>query len=356
VSSSTAAVISARPAFSVGGQDRPSLVGGLLSMRVEENVRGLYSCEAMFGNWGPAGGATGFLYFDRQILDFGKDFVVSFAGTRIFSGRVSGLEAAFDDASPPTMTVLAEDRFQDLRMTRRTRTFENTTDSSVMQQIAGDHGLTADVSVQGPQHKVLAQVNQSDLAFLRDRARALDAELLMDDRTLSIKSHASRGGAPIRLVLGNSLRSLTVLADLAGQRTSLDVSGWDVAAKNALQETATDQALSAELHGGQSGATVLRSAFGERKEAVVHSVPLSSGEAKSRAESIFRKYARRFVSGNGVAEPNPKIRVGASLQIDGVGPLFNGEFYVTEVKHVFDNRRGMRTEFTIERPGLGGSQ
>jgi phage protein D len=339
----------------VAGEDRPSLAGGLLSLRVEENVHGLYTCEATFGNWGPAGGATGFLYFDRQILDFGKDFVVSFSGRRIFAGRVSALEAAFDDASPPTMTVLAEDRFQDLRMTRRTRTFENVTDSTVMQQIARDHGFTPDVSVQGPQHKVLAQVNQSDLAFLRDRARALDAELWLDDRTLSIKAHANRGGTPVRLALGNGLRSLTVLADLSGQRTSLEVSGWDVAAKNALNESAGDQTLGAELRGGQSGATVLSSAFGQRKEAVVHSVPLSSAEARARAESVFRRRARRFLSGNGVAEPNPSVCVGASVRIDAIGPMFSGEFYVTEAKHVFDNRRGLRTEFTIERPGLGGS-
>jgi phage protein D len=354
--SAALAVVSSRPSFSVGGQDRPQLTGGLMAMRVHEHVRGLYACEATFGNWGPSAGGTGFLYFDRQMLDFGKDFAVSVSGRKVFSGRVMGLEAEWLEASPPALTVLAEDRFQDLRMTRRTRTFDNVTDESVFRTIAGDHGLTPSIDVNGPQHVVLAQVNQSDLAFMRERARAIDAELWIEDSTLNVKSHASRGGAPLRLGLGSGLRSFTILADLADQRSSVDVTGWDVSAKNGLKETATDSVLGAELHGGQSGATVLQQAIGERKETVVHSVPLSSGEAKSHAEALFRQRARRFLHGRGVAEPNPALRVGASIRIEALGPLFSGEYYVSEVKHVFENVRGLRTEFAAERPGLGASQ
>jgi phage protein D len=356
VSSAAAAVISPRPTFSVGGQDRAALPGGLLALRIEEHVDGLYHCEATFGNWGATGGSTGFLYFDQKVLDFGKDFDVSFAGKKLFSGRVSGLEAEFAEASPPTITVLAEDRFQDLRMTRRTRTWENTTDKDVATQIAGDHGLTPDLDLQGPQHKVLAQVNQSDLAFLRDRARALGAELWIDGTTLSVKPRASRGGAPLSLGLGSSIRHLTVGADLADQRTGVDVTGWDVAAKDALDESAGDQALGSELKGGKSGATILRSTLGDRKEAVVRTVPLSGAEARARAESIFRRRARRFLTGWGVAEPNADLAVGVAVRIDALGPLFSGEFYVSHVRHVFDSNRGLRTEFAIERPGLGQGQ
>jgi len=36
-----------------------------------------------------------------------------------------------------------------------------------------------------------------------------------------------------------------------------------------------------------------------------------------------------------------------------LGPLFNGKYYVAEVKHLFDGTKGIRTEFVGERPGLG---
>ena len=37
----------------------------------------------------------------------------------------------------------------------------------------------------------------------------------------------------------------------------------------------------------------------------------------------------------------------------GLGPLFNGKYYLSEAKHIFDNAKGLRTEFRAERLGIG---
>jgi len=181
----TTALHDSRPVIYVGGQEQPELGGGMLNLLICEQTAGLYRCEAKFSNWGQKNGTTDFLYFDRKLLDFGKGFQIKLGGDVLFDGRIMGLEADFPEAGPPTINVLAEDRFQDLRMTRRTRTFADMSDADVMNQIANDHSLSPSVSVTGPQYKVLAQVNQSDLAFLRERARAIDAELWMDGNTLN---------------------------------------------------------------------------------------------------------------------------------------------------------------------------
>src|SRR6185312_16453743 len=106
----------------------------------------------------------------------------------IFKGKIMALEAIFPEGQSPEISVLAEDRFQDLRMTRRTRTFSDVSDADVIKQIATDHGLTPEVNIPGPTYKVLAQVNQSDLAFIRDRARSVDAEVWMTGNTLHAKA------------------------------------------------------------------------------------------------------------------------------------------------------------------------
>jgi phage protein D len=346
----------ARPTIAVGGQDKPSLGEGLLSLLIAENLGGLYRCELAFGNWGPINNSIGFLYFDRRLLEFGKALQVKLGTDTLFDGRIMGLEAVFPEGQPPALNVLAEDRFQDLRMIRRTRTFTDVSDADIFNQIAGDHGLRPSVSVSGPKYKVLAQVNQSDLAFLRERARAIDAELWMSGNTLNAKSHASRNGGSLPMTYGGPLREFTVLADLAGQRTSVTVNGWDVASKAGLQYEATESVLSGELSNTTSGASILSSALGQRKEALAHTVPLTSQEAQAAAEAYFRMAARRFVVGRGVAETNAKLRVGSYVDLDGLGPLFNGKYYVVEVRHIFDGARGLRTEFTAERPGLGRPQ
>jgi uncharacterized protein len=356
VTAATTGVQSARPVIAIGGRDDSSLSEGLVDLRIEENVDGLYHCQVTFGNWGPKNGETTFLYFDRSTLDFGKDIEVKIGSDAIFKGRVTGIEARFPDKSPPVLAVLAEDRLQELRMTRRTRSFADMSDSGVISQIANDHGLTPNVNLSGPTHKVLTQLNQSDLAFMRDRARAVDAELWIDGRDLHAASHANRSGGTVRLGWGSELHELDLLADLAEQRTNVKVTGWDVAAKGALAETATDSILSSEVGNGDSGPSVLAAKLAARKETVAHSMPLTSDEAKARAEALLKRRARRFVSGRGVAQNSAGLRAGATATLEGLGPLFSGDFYVTSVKHVFDAKQGLRTTFHVERPGLGKPQ
>lgn len=349
----TTGIVSARPAIFVGGEEKPELAAGLISLLINEDTAGLYRCEARFGNWGAINNSTDYLYFDRRTLDFGKDFQIKLSDNTLFDGKIMGLEANYPEGQAPQISVLAEDRFQDLRMTRRTRTFADVTDSDLFNQIANDHGLSPNVSVTGPNYKVLAQVNQSDLAFLRERARAIDAELWMTGNTLNAKSHSNRNGGSLQMSRGNQLREFKVLADLALQRTSVSVNGWDVSSKSGLQFEATEAAISGELNGDRSGVSILQSALGQRKEALVHTVPLNSQEAQAVAESFFKMSARRFLIGRGVAETTASLRVGANVELQNLGPLFEGKYYVTEVIHIFDGVKGLRTEFCAERPGIG---
>lgn len=342
-----------RPVLEVDGTENGPLAEGLLSLAIRETTEGLHRCEAVFGNWGPRQGRTDFLYFDRQEVDFGHAFVVKVADDVIFRGRVTALEARFGEGRAPELAVLAEDRLQDLRMTRRTRTFANVTDADLVRQIAGDHGLQADVNLDGPSHEVLAQVNQSDLAFLRDRVRSLGGEVWVDDTTLGVARRPDRPGERLELTYGNEVREFTVIADLAGQRTEVVAGGWDVSGKQALNETASDSVLASETAGGKSGATVLREAFGARRETLVHGAPATAAEARELASAYFRTIARRFVVGRGVAATQADLRVGATVDLTGLGPLFSGAYYVSEVCHRFDGAKGLRTEFTAERPWLG---
>jgi phage protein D len=342
----------ARPTISIADQDRPELADGLLNLIIIENTNGLYRCEALFSNWGGVDNRIDYLFFDRSLIDFGENFEVKLDNVRIFSGAIMALEANFPESAPPELNVLIEDRFQDLRMTRRTRTFEDVSDSDVINRIADDHSLTPDVQVDGPNYAVLAQVNQSDLAFLRERARTIDAELWVEGSTLYARPRRDRGSESFQLTRGNTLREFTVLADLAGQRTSVTVSGWDVARKTELAYEATEDSIRSELNGDISGAGILSSAFGERKEALVHTIPLNSGETQAEAEAFFKRGARRFITGQGIAETDSRLRVGSYVELNGIGPLFNGQYYICEIKHRFDGVDGLRTEFSVERPGL----
>lgn len=348
-----------RPTIRIDGQVQDALGDVFLqSLLVEETTLGLFRCEANFLNWGPKDGDVSFLFFDRSVLDFGKTFSVELgppgATSPVFAGRITGLEAQFPPHRPPELVVLAEDRFQDLRMERRTRSFENVTDADVFRQIASQHGLTPQLDLDGPTYRALAQVNQSDLAFLRERAAAVDAELWVDNRTLYAQARSRRSAGTVSLTYGRDLLEFSVLADLAHQRTSVKVSGWNVADKQPIDVEAGESAISAELNGGRSGSAVLAQALAPRQERIATAVPLSPDEAQKIAEARYRARARSFLRGTGVVDGNVKVRVGATVDLSGLGPLFDGKYYVSVARHTFNLREGYRTTFEVERPGIGG--
>lgn len=347
----------ARPAIEVGGAAQPGISDGLQTMLVEDTAAGMSRCEASIANWGPKGSSTDFLYFDRQLFDFGKSLKITIGGDGasgvIFDGRVMGMEGRYLRSKPPELLIMAEDRLQDMRLTRRTRTFENITDSALFQQVASQYGMQANVDVTGPTYKVLAQLNQSDLAFLRERARAIDAELWIDGSALNAKSRNRRDTSDITLTYGQGLLEFSVLADISTQSSGFVVSGWDVSGKQAISYRATDSALSSELNGDVSGAKALSSAIGQHDQQIVHGLPFTTQEAQAVAESEFRHAARRFVTGIGTAEGDARIQVGTKLTLQALGTLFDGKYYVTRVRHLFDSVNGYRTQFTVERAGIG---
>jgi len=354
---STRAFYPSRPNLQIEGEAQPVLSLGLSSLMVFENTQGLYRCEATLGNWGAAGGDTGYLYFDRQLLDFGKALSVSMgdsaAEAEVFKGRITAIEGRYPQQMPPEILILAEDRLQDLRMIRRTRNFDQMSVGDVIARIAADHGLRSDIDLDGPVYRLLTQVNQTDLGFIRECARKVDGEVWIDDNTLHAQARSRRNHEEVRLEYGERLRDFSVMADLACQRSSLVVSGWDTDAKEGIAETADNRAIQSELEGGMSGAQILQDSFGDRVERIVHQMPFNRDEARAMADARFRYMARHFITGQALADGDGRLRVGGTVELGGLGPLFNGKYYLSEVTHSFDPVNGYQTRFSVQRSGLG---
>ena len=353
----TLPLYSSRPRIKIDGNHDARLDAGVVSLSVKENEEGLYHCELTLGNWGTVNSDLDFLYFDRQVFDFGRELQIEMgdgsAAAQVFLGRITGIEGRFIESRPPEILILAEDRLQDLRMTRRTRSFEDVSLEDVVETIAGDHNLQAEIDIDSPRYKNLSQLNQSDLAFLRDRARLIDAEVWAEGNRLYVQSRSRKKVAELEVVYKQHLHEFLVSADLAHQRTTFSASGWDVQSKEKFEVEVDKSAIESELEGGLSGAQVLQQSFGERHDSIVHLTPTSNEETQSLAETHFRTLSRQFVSGKGIAEGDARYKAGAKINIQGVGPIFSGPYFVNSVHHMFSQEGGYLTQFSVERPAIG---
>ena len=229
--------VASSPSFRVDGADAPALNVAVIALEISDDVAGMARLEATFDNWGtpPGGGLPGYMFFDGGVVSFGRELEVSLGprGARavVFKGRITSVGARFGATRSPELTVQAEDDLQLFRFTRRTRTYEDVTDAEVAEALARAHRLDADCDAAGPRHRVLVQVAQTDLAFLRERAAAIDAQVWVAGGKLRFKSRNDRDGGELQLTLGSMLRRFDVVADLADQVARVVGHGWDAGAK-----------------------------------------------------------------------------------------------------------------------------
>ena len=352
-------LFSAAPVFSVAGQVRGELARDLLSLEIEEANDGLKSLRARFLAFGPDAGSAEerLLYLDGAIFDFGTTIAVSLGpaaqARTLFEGKVSALEASFEEGREPAVTIYAEDALMDLRMTRRMRTYTQMSDADIATAIAGEHGLTPRVDAEGPTYDVVQQWNMSDLAFLRERGRLIQAEIHLAQGQLFFESRSRRRGTELTLVRGNELIAAWLKAALAHQRTAVRISGYDAQSRSKIDEEAGSAAIDAEITSGRSGVAVLERAFGPRISHRVREVPLTSGEAADWARFEMLRRARSFVQVAGITRGSPELEVGSRLTLERVGtPFTGGGYVVTRVAHTYDLHEGHRTRFEAERPTI----
>jgi phage protein D len=344
-----------RPDIEIDGLVQDQLSDALLSLTITAAVTEMARLKARFRNWGTTNGREDFLHFDGGILAFGQEIKISQpdrdGSVLLFQGRITAIEGLYSNG-PPEIQIYAEDGLEALRHTRRSRSFQDVTDAAVFEMIASEYGLQTDFDFDSPAQAVIAQLDQTDMAFLLERARRLGLDVWVEGSTLHIRPRTAAEPAG-DLTFGQDLLAFRVRADLAEQVTELGVTGWDVDSKEALDATADDRLVPTQLFGDRTGSTLLEETFGTRTERLVRQVPLDQPEAQALADGHFLARAYRFVVGEGEVAGRLDLQAGKTVSLGGLGPWFDGAYHVVAIRHHFDLEQELRTTFTAERPALG---
>jgi uncharacterized protein len=350
------AVYNATPTVRVDEQEHEKINELLIGMEMTEREGGLSALELRFSNIAsdPQGGAD-YAFEDEEILKLGAKIKL-YAGDRnapreIFQGRITGLEALYPETAPAEIVVLAEDVFQQARMTRRTKLHENISLAALARSLASQLGLQPVITGLSESLPPQMQLNESDLAFLRRVLARYDGDLQVVGQELHVSPRGDVRRGAVELERNSQLRSARALADMAHQVAEVTVSGWDAAQGQPV--SAASQGANLLPGAGRSGAELLRAAFGARSEHVGHLAATTSAEAQALADAAFDARARCFVRVEATAEGNPAIRVGTHVTLKGLGNRFNNTYYVTRACHRYDVKRGYETDFEAESPYWG---
>lgn len=333
------------PLVSVGGRELTPQVHALLRVvRVEESVHLADSFLLSFDD-------PHFELFDQGVFRLGGKVSIAVradgAPIEVTSGEITAVAVQPGPTGRHELVVSGLGLEHRLAREVRTRTFQKMTDSSIVQKIAGEHGLQAQTDVSGQPHEYLIQAGTTDLAFLRERAARLGVDLWVQGTTLSFKRRTTSSQQPPRLVFGENLLGFRVRFSAAERADEVEVTGWDPVAKKVIKAKASDVDRGCTAPAAREMSAAARDAAGGPvvRTTSRHSVT-TQAEADAVAASLLARTGGSEVVLKGEAVGDPRISAGATVTLDRVGTKLAGDYRVTSVEHLLQPGQPYRTRFT----------
>ena len=285
----------------------------------------------------------------------------------VFKGDITGVEASFPSGGVPTMTLVAHDYLQRLTHGSWARGFGPLPDAVIAMILSAENLLIPQIDpAVVATSSALAAINyvfggagrkqrgQSDFDFLKEIAAQYDADFWVDGDTLYLSRFFLKEYTP-RLTLrwGESLLEFSPKVSTIGAVEAASM-------KFTLREIPLSFLVSVffdfdrEVLGvrvvpgqGTAGAKmVVGTSLTLIDQPVATPVDLINSALVIVRE--LRNKLNNRLTGSGSAVGDPRIRAGAVIRLEGLGPDFSGDYRVSSAVHSIDTG-GYRTSFEVRK-------
>lgn len=266
----------------------------------------------------------------------------------VIDGEITAIETEFNEKSQAPIIIRGYDISHRLHRGRYNRSFQNVTDSDIVNQVIGEVGISSGtVTSTSIVHEYAFQENQTNMEFLRERAARMGFELYVQDGKLNFRQPTKDQELSLKWL--EDIHSFRVRVSSAEQVSSVEVRGWDYTNKQAIVSTASSETLLTSNASGKGSAASKK--FSTNPKMIVVDQPVfSSKEAQKIAQSLCNELGGEFINADASGEGNPKIRPGKVVKLTNMGH-YSGNYYITETHHLFNERKYI-TKFSVR--GLRG--
>lgn len=264
-------------------------------------------------------------------------------------GEITGLEPEFVLDGLPVLTIRGYDRSHHFLRGRKTRTFVEQKDSEIVEKIASEAGLTAEVEDSEVLHPYVVQANQTDMAFLQDRAKRIQYEVVIEDKTLFFRPVSNAESEVVTLEMNDDLTEFYPRLSSVQQVSEVSVRGWDPKEKKEIVGQAAIGDEVSTMDGQDSGSALTDAAFGAAIGAVTERPVMTQAEADQLAKAKFNNTVLSLIQGEGSCLGRTDLRSGKVIKIEGIGERFSGSYYITSVIHRYSPQDGYFSNFTVRR-------
>ena len=284
----------------------------------------------------------------------------------VFLGEVTGVQATFPGGGVPGMTLVAHDYMHRLQRGQYARGFGFLPDAVIAAILSAENLLlpVIDPAVMAGSAAVAAvnlifggtgrkQEGQSAYELMEEIAATYDADFWVDGNVLYLSRFMKEFTPRLTLKWGESLMDFAPQVSTMGQ-----VAG--VGMKCGLREIPLDflVTVSYDFDRESIAVSVIPGAVAALAPSLADPVltlidqpirtPADITNSALKIAHELRQKINTRLTGSGTAVGDPRIRAGAMVRLEGLGPDFSGDYRVTGATHTIDGA-GYRTAFEVRK-------
>lgn len=324
----------------VGGQAVPS-DNHLLSVSVSLVANRIASARLAYLDG--AASSSDFPLSNSDLFKAGQTVdILSGAGNQqslLFKGVVVRHSLRVRDHSAPQLVVECRHAAMKLAATRKSANFFDQSDSEIIDALLNNAGISGDIEATTLKHKQMVQFYTSDWDFLLARAHANGKLVWPNEDKLVVKAPSIGTSPRCTLQFGATLLEFDAEIDARRQYSAVHGVSWDPAQQAVLE---VDAATPSFANPGNLAPDDL-AAVAAADALELHHAALPQAEAQAWTDGAWLRARANMVSGRGKCEGIGSVMPGDVVALAGVGKHFNGNVFVSGVRHEFDLVQGWKT-------------
>lgn len=249
----------------------------------------------------------------------------------IFEGIVVKHGIKISGKNSSILEVELKDKAVSMTLSKKSASYIDMKDSDIMSELIGNYNLTADVEVTDTQFKQMVQYYSTDWDFVLNRAEANGLLIIVDDGNVSVKTPQLSEDSVLKVSYGLDLMYFKADVDASQQFSTTSSSAWNCTDQKLNNEEGEDASLNEQ---GDIKQSELAEAMGSQEFILQNVISYEESELKPCADFALMKSGLGKIKGKIHFQGNAKVKPGAIIELDKVGNRFNGNVYVSAVKHV----------------------
>ncbi len=266
----------------------------------------------------------------------------------IFKGIIikHSIEAKMD--KPSKLILELKDKSVKMTIGRKSKYFEEVSDSDIIEEIIGAYGLTNDIEATDVTHAEMVQHHISDWDFMVSRAEVNGKLVFVDNGEIIVKTPDLSEDPLLELAYGHNIYEFQAGMDARDQFTTVKSSSWDMANQEVTESEAEDPGLTEQ---GNFTSTDLADIIGLDEFKLQHSGKVAEDELKAWADAQLLRSRLSKIQGKVKIQGFSDIKPGHIIELVGFGNRFNGIAFVSSIAHKVTNQTNWITsiEFGLHK-------